>query len=143
VGIWTHESIGDTVDVWGFGGTSRFVTRWTFGDLVARVDRSRGGRLGIWWHESMVTRWTLGVWPHESIRVSVEVWGLWWHESVRVLVDVWGFGGTSRFGVDVSLGPVFLLHFHLLCPESVGPVPGHFRDSGAKAPSVAGRDSVA
>jgi putative transposase len=32
---------------------------------------------------------------------------------------------------------------YLSYPESVGPMPGHFRDSGAKAPFVAGRDSVA
>jgi hypothetical protein len=80
--------------------------------------------------------------PHESIRVSVEVWALVarvdWSRGGRL-----GFGGTRRFGVDVPLGPVFVLHFHLLCPDSVGHVPEHFKDSGAKAPFVAGRDSVA
>jgi hypothetical protein len=121
------------VDSWrggrlGFGGTSRFVTRWTFGDLVARVD---GHAVDVW---ALVARMDSCFGGR---------FGLWWHESVRDTVDVCGFGGTSRFGVEVPSGPVFLLPFHLLCPESVGPVPEHFKDSGAKAPFVAGRDSVA
>jgi hypothetical protein len=58
-------------------------------------------------------------------------------------VDVWALVARVEFGVDVPLGPVFVLHFHLLCPDSVGPMPEHFRDSGAKAPFAAGRDSVA
>jgi hypothetical protein len=86
----------------GFGGTSRW---------------SRGGRLGFGGTSRVVFRWTF--------------WALVARVDGRA-VDVWALVARVEFGVDVPLGPVFLLHFHLLCPESVGPVPGISRIPGLK-----------